>query len=189
LFTGTDLWSSLEISITRLVCDTFLGSNGLVMGDRLGMACSVEGRVPLVDHRLVETVIGLRKVNSDLPLGYKGWLKQALTGLVPPFVFQRRKRGFTPPWRSWIPALMRRYGADLSEGVLVERGVVLRSAAQRFRGSFDWLGRPMPLAYPTLVLEQWARGMLDLERAAKETQNRRSVEPDLRSSHDPKIHG
>ena len=188
LFTGNALWDSLETSITRLICDTFLGSNGLVMGDRLSMACSVESRVPLVDYRLVETVIGLRKANSDLPLGHKGWLKQALSDLLPPFVFQRRKRGFTPPWRAWTRALMDRYGSDMGNGLLVDRGIVTRAAAERFRGGFDWLGRPMPMAYPTLVLEQWARGMLAMERAAQDTPSRHGVEPDLRGSRDPTLH-
>jgi len=187
-FTGTKLWSELETSITRLVCDTYLRSNGLHMCDRLSMACSVECRVPLVDYRLVEVVIGLRKAKSDLPLGHKGWLKQALADLVPPFVFQRRKRGFTPPWRRWTRALMDRYGIEMGHGVLVDRGLILREAADRFRGGFDWLGRPMPLAFPTLVLEQWARGMLDLERTAKDAQTRRHGEPDLRGSRDPKTH-
>jgi asparagine synthase (glutamine-hydrolysing) len=187
-FTGRDLWPALETSITRLICETFLRSNGLIMGDRLSMASSVECRVPLVDYRLVEVVVGLRKANSDLPLGHKAWLKQALSDIVPPFVFRRRKRGFTPPWRSWTRALMERYGADMTHGVLVDRGFIRPQAADRFRGGFDRMGRPMPMAYPTLVLEQWARGMHSLERAAKAAQTSRQGEPDLCGSRAPMAH-
>lgn len=178
-FTGPELWPALEISITRLICETFLRSNGLVLGDRLSMASSVECRVPLVDYRLIEVVIGLRKVKSDLPLGHKAWLKQALADIVPPFVFRRPKRGFTPPWRQWTRALMDRYADDMARGILVDRGFVQSRAAERFRGGFDPLGRPMPKAFPTLVLEQWARGMVALERAAKQAQADRRGEPDL----------
>ena len=181
-FTGAEHWPSIEISITRLICDTFLRSNGLIMSDRLSMACSVETRVPLVDHRLVEVVIGLRKVTNDLPLGHKAWLKAAFRDLVPPFVFQRPKRGFTPPWRLWIRALMDRYGEDMRKGVLVERGFILCRAAERFQHGFDRLGRPMPLAFPTLVLEQWARGMVALESQGMVARAHRDGEPDLHPS-------
>jgi asparagine synthase (glutamine-hydrolysing) len=187
-FTGTELWPALEISMTRLICDTFLRSNGLVMGDRLSMASSVEARVPLVDYRLAELVVGLRKAKSDLPLGHKAWLKQALADLVPPFVFRRRKRGFTPPWRQWTIALMNRYGETMSRGVLVDRGIIAPKAAEDFRAAFDWMGRAKPLALPTLVLEQWARGLLALERTAKDLQSRHAGEPELTGRHASSAH-
>lgn len=182
-FTGSELWPDLEVSITRVLCDTYLRANGLHMGDRLSMAWSVEGRVPLVDYRLAEVTVGLRKAKSDLPLGSKAWLKQALSDLVPPFVFERRKRGFTPPWRQWTVALMDRYSDDMRAGVLVDRGIVLPAAAEGFRAGFDWMGRALPLAFPTLVLEQWARGMLDLERDAKQARSRDRGEPELGRRH------
>jgi asparagine synthase (glutamine-hydrolysing) len=187
-FTGEELWSSVETSVTRLICDTFLRANGLVMGDRLSMARSVECRVPLVDYRLAEVVVGLRKVKSDLPLGHKGWLKQALAEVVPPFVFQRPKRGFTPPWRRWTRALMDSYGPEMTDGVLVERGMLQRGAAESFLGGFDGLGRPMPLAFPSLVLEQWARGMTELARSALDEQSKRRGEPDLNDSRELMTH-
>lgn len=182
-FTGADLWPALETSITRIICDTYLRSNGLHIGDRLSMAWGVEGRAPLVDYRLAEVVVGLRKAKSDFPLGHKAWLKQALADLVPPFVFARRKRGFTPPWRAWTVALMQRYGESMKDGVLVERGILRRTAVEKFPAAFDWLGRALPLAFPTLVLEQWARGMVDLERSAKQSRESRRGEPELGSRH------
>jgi asparagine synthase (glutamine-hydrolysing) len=141
-----------------------------------------------VDYRLAEIVIGLRKATSDLPLGHKGWLKAALQDLVPPFVFQRPKRGFTPPWRQWTRALMAQYGADMLDGTLVDRGIIRRRAAERFRAGFDGLGRPMPLAFPSLVLEQWARGMILLERSANDSRTRRHGEPNLSGSRDLTMH-
>lgn len=179
VFTGAKWWADIEMSMTQLVCDTYLQSNGLVLSDRLSMANSVEARTPLVDYRLAELIIGLRKTRSDLSLGHKARLKGALSDLVPPFVFKRRKRGFTPPWRKWTRALMGRYGEDMATGVLVDRGIIRRDAAERFAGGFDWLHRPMPLAFPTLVLEQWARGMVGLERDARDRFAHRSGEPDL----------
>ena len=167
LFRGERLWADIETSVTVLNVMTYLRSNGLLLSDRLPMAASVECRAPLVDHQLAETVVGLRKGHSDFPLGHKAWLKAAVSGLVPEFVLRRRKQGCAPPWRSWTRALMARYGDDMADGVLVQRGFITRDAARRFRGGFDRLGRQMPLAQPTLDLELWAAGLAELERSSR----------------------
>jgi asparagine synthase (glutamine-hydrolysing) len=162
LFRGERFWSDLETSMVALNCATYLRSHGLLLSDRLLMATGVEGRAPLVDYQFAQTVIGLRKGRSDFALGQKAWFKAAVADLLPAFVIQRRKRGFTPPWRTWTRALMARHGRDMADGILVERGVLDRRATDRFRAGFDRLGRPMPLAQTTLDLELWARGMAAL---------------------------
>ncbi len=178
-FTGKDYWANLQQSLTERLCSTYLRSNGLVQMDRLGMACSVEGRAPFVDYRLVELVFGLRRYISDRHLGHKEWLKAAFRGTVPEEIFQRRKRGFTPPWRSWAPALMRAYGPDLEGGELVSAGVLSSRAVPKLRSTFDAFGRPTSLAFESLVLEQWARGVRSLSVAA---QSKWQGEPDLSGS-------
>ena len=120
-----------DVSVTRLICDTYLLCKPrTAQGDRLSMATSVEARLPLVDYRLVETVIGLRKAQPDHRLPPKHWLVSAVRDLVPQFVFERRKRGFRPPVREWAKALGNRYGSELSDGILVERRVLRRDAAE-----------------------------------------------------------
>ena len=64
------------------------------------MASSVELRLPLVDYRLVETVIGLHKAHPAPDSQSKQWLIEAVKDVLPPFVLSRRKRGFAPPWRA-----------------------------------------------------------------------------------------
>lgn len=159
LFTGPDLWDDLETSLTTLLCDSYLLSNGLVILDRQGMASSIEGRAPLVDYRLAELTVGLRKHQSDWGLGHKGWLKAALKPLLPPEVLRLRKRGFTPPWRAWAKALADRYGRELLDGELVARGILRPEAAQALAEPFDRIGRPAHMADAALSLEQWARKM------------------------------
>ena len=75
--------------------------NGIAQGERLAMASSVELRLPFMDHRLVETVIGLRRHATDAGLPAKAWLKAAAGDLVPPNILDRRKQGFAPPVRQW----------------------------------------------------------------------------------------
>lgn len=159
LFRGADLWERPDLAVTRLICQTYLLGNGIAQADRLSMAASVEGRLPLVDYRLIETVIGLRKAQRDDHEPPKLWLRNALRDIVPPFVFARRKRGFTPPWRSWTKAIFDRYGRDLPDGTLVARGLIARRAAEGLASGLGAGSTPKPLAWTTMVLEQWTRGM------------------------------
>jgi asparagine synthase (glutamine-hydrolysing) len=132
------------------------------------MATSVESRLPLVDYRLIETVIGLRKTQPDHRLPAKQWLRDAAHDLVPEFVFRRTKRGFTPPWRLWYSYLFQRFGEDLRSGVLVQHGILSPEAYRNVRGVGDGLGRPKPLLAHMFVLEAWAQGMQSLADSAKE---------------------
>ena len=64
LFTFDRAQPNLPVTLTRLICDTYLRENGVAQGDRLSMASSIELRLPLLDYRLVETVIGLRRAQT-----------------------------------------------------------------------------------------------------------------------------
>jgi asparagine synthase (glutamine-hydrolysing) len=165
--------------MTERLCSTYLRANGLNQTDRLSMACSVEARVPLVDYRLAEVVVGLRRHHDDLKLGHKAWLKSVFRDTVPPFVMERRKRGFTPPWRAWTRALMDTYGPEMSKGVLVSEGLIREDAVASLVRGFDALKRPMPFAMESLVLEQWARGMRSMSNGVRRV---RDAEPDLAGS-------
>lgn len=162
LFTFPGPWSNLDVRITRLICDTYLRGNGVVQADRLSMASSIETRLPLLDYRLVELVIGLRKTRSDRSLEPKAWLRRALRGLVPDWVSTRPKRGFTPPVADWHRALFTTYGGQLVDGYLVESGILRPEAARELA-----LGRfpsdtITPLTFKALVLEVWCRRMRKL---------------------------
>jgi asparagine synthase (glutamine-hydrolysing) len=103
--------------------------------DSATMATSVEGRVPFVDHRLVEYVNALplhyklrwksrrdeavaRSLNSD-PISErhdvpKYLLKQAFSdGRLPSEVVDRRKMGFPVPLGHWLREELGDYGRDL----------------------------------------------------------------------------
>jgi asparagine synthase (glutamine-hydrolysing) len=154
-----------DLKMTELFLSTYLLGNGIVQGDRLSMSASVESRLPLVDYRLVETVIGLRRNTEDWRLPPKTWLRDALSRTVPREVLERPKRGFTPPWREWTREIIHQHGGELPRGVLVEMGV-LRPADAAPR-PFDRFGRQAQGVMPALMLEMWARGMRDLEQARR----------------------
>jgi asparagine synthase (glutamine-hydrolysing) len=158
IFTFELPWPQIDVAITKLITETYLLENGIVQGDRLSMASSVELRLPLVDYRLAEIVVGLRKRHSDSHLEPKKWLKD---DIVPPFVMSRRKRGFTPPWRDWMRALSAAYGKELLDGYLVQHDVLSRSGAEQLRDQLSphALGVSSSLSLAALALETWCRQM------------------------------
>ncbi len=159
LFTQPDGWKNVEVAITKLIFETYLSENGIAQGDRLSMASSVELRLPLIDYRLVETVVGLRKQTPDAAAAPKGLLRQAAAQILPAWVLNRRKRGFAPPAQAWRDALERKYGDALPRGFLVERGIVSHEGVVRL------MREPKPDAvtsnfrFQLLLLEYWFQGM------------------------------
>jgi len=149
----------LDISITRLICETYLRENGIAQADRLSMVSSIELRLPLMDHRFVETVIGLRKGRKDHTLGPKHWFREALKGILPDWVLDRPKLGFNPPVREWHAALFAAYGDQLRGGYLVEAGVLAPTAAEYLAAGPYPEGERVALSFKALVLEIWCRQM------------------------------
>lgn len=157
LFTVPFPWPRIDILMTRLICETYLQENGIAQGDRLSMASSVELRLPLVDYRLVETVIGLRKASSDRGLPPKAWLRDALKTTVPAWLLNRPKSGFTPPLQEWHRAIFSAHGSALDDGFLVHSDVLTPSSAHELSKGPYSPQAGAPLSFKALTLELWGR--------------------------------
>lgn len=84
----------------------------LYLSDRLGMGNSLEIRSPLLDYKLVEFVSSLPnsiKYKKDNP---KSLMKEVLEGIVPDYILNAEKRGFTPP-NDFIKDVVRNYNYNL----------------------------------------------------------------------------
>lgn len=94
--------------------------------DKATMACSLEARLPLLDHRLVELAF-------QIPGHYKirGWstkriLKQAVESLIPSFVLKKPKHGFSVPTDPWFRGELKEFAFE-----------VLLDQSTRRRGYFN----------------------------------------------------
>lgn len=83
--------------IYHLLFKTWLPNNCLHLADRLSMAHSVELRVPMLDHRLVDYIQGLSRNERYYGLKGKEILKKLLQEKLPSDIVNRPKQGFTPP--------------------------------------------------------------------------------------------
>ena len=158
-FTFPRPWPSIPSTLTRLMCETYLMENGVAQGDRLSMASSVELRLPFLDHRLVETVIGLRKGRPDDQLTPKAWLREAVRDVLPPEILSRPKRGFGAPVGEWERALFARYGDSLRGGFLVSTGALDPSTIEMLARGDPAKGAVSPIFFRALVLETWCQAM------------------------------
>jgi asparagine synthase (glutamine-hydrolysing) len=126
--------------------------------DSVSMANSLEVRVPLLDHRLVEFVARLPKAAKYRPGVPKALLTEALSDVLPENVMGQSKRTFTLPWEVWMRGpLGVRISQDLSS-LTPELGQYMnpravRGAWQNFViGQTNW-SRPWSL----YVVNEWVR--------------------------------
>jgi len=112
-------WSHMQRrQYTDLV--TALPDNLLVKTDRMLMGFAVEGRVPFLDHRLVEFGLSLP---DDLKVRRhqgKWLLKHWATPLLPPGYLERPKRGFHVPVGDWLKGDV---AATLGRRLVENRGI------------------------------------------------------------------
>lgn len=141
---------------------SYLPLDILTKVDRMSMAHSLEARVPLLDHPLVEFAgtippeLLLRQGQTKLIL------KRAVRGLLPDSVLTKRKRGFAVPLGRWFGGPLRSFVHDLllSERSR-QRGVFETAAVERLLAG-DARGRDLGLPLWTLVsFELWCRAFLD----------------------------
>jgi asparagine synthase (glutamine-hydrolysing) len=149
-------------SLQRLDFENYLPLDILTKVDRTSMACSIESRVPLLDHPLVELAA---RIPAELKLRGgvgKHIFKRALEGRVPRAVLERPKRGFAIPLGRWFRGRL----SDVVEDLLLskasrERGIVRPAYVEDLLARHA-RGRPHDLELWTLIsFELWCRTFLD----------------------------
>jgi asparagine synthase (glutamine-hydrolysing) len=136
---------------------TYLPGDILAKVDRASMAVSLESRVPMLDHRVVEFA-------AALPMAYKWregqskWvLRQVLYRHVPRKLIERRKMGFGVPVGSWLRGPLRNWAAELVDARRVRQEGYLNSDMVSRAWWMHQRGTANLESYlwPVLMFQQW----------------------------------
>ncbi|HYZ26484.1 MAG TPA: asparagine synthase (glutamine-hydrolyzing) [Geminicoccaceae bacterium] len=145
---------------------TYLPDDILVKLDRASMAVSLEARVPLLDHRLVEFALQL-PLEAKLQAGRGKWLlRQLFTRYLPAELAERPKQGFAIPLADWLRGPLRDWAeALLDDRRLVDEGflnarTVRRKWQEHLSGSRNWSNQVWNL----LVFQAWQERWLGTGR-------------------------
>jgi asparagine synthase (glutamine-hydrolysing) len=93
-------------------CKFYLAGQNLANVDRASMACGLEVRAPFLDHAVVELAGRIPSRLKVRGLTTKYVLKEALRGVLPAGILDRRKQGFGVPIGHWLRGPLRDLMAD-----------------------------------------------------------------------------
>jgi asparagine synthase (glutamine-hydrolysing) len=157
-FDRTRGWEPLS-RIQYVDIKTYLVDDILTKVDRASMAHSLEVRVPLLDHEVMEYA-------ANIPARYKlhhgegkHIFKQALREILPSEVLNRRKMGFSIPLARWFRGELKELfeeqvlAQDAFIGGLFDVNAIRQWWAQHQRGTRDY----SPHLWALVVLECWGR--------------------------------
>jgi asparagine synthase (glutamine-hydrolysing) len=153
-------------SLNRMLAvdaETMLPDDLLMLTDKMSMATSLECRVPLLDHELVELAARMPEEVKIRGGRLKHAMKEAVSGLLPRDILERKKRGFGTPMGAWLKGeLAPLVRGLLSDSIVKSRGLLQFPAVQELIASheanrIDGTDRLMTL----LNLEIWSRLYLD----------------------------
>lgn len=152
-----------DSAVSCLELRTYMADTLLRDTDAMSMHHSLEVRVPLLDHPLVEAVLGLADSAKRRPGVSKALLAESLQDLLPANTGRQTKRTFTFPWAQWLRGpLGQQVSARLGEGLTPSLARLLDPAAVKavwqsfLAGETGW-ARPWSL----FVLNEWIRKHVD----------------------------
>jgi asparagine synthase (glutamine-hydrolysing) len=109
-------WENLPAFLQRMMWRDFVGylpDDVLVKVDRAAMSVSLETRIPLLDHHVIEFAFRLPDSLKQQGGCGKWLLRQVLNQYVPRALVDRPKRGFAAPLAEWLRGPMREWAENL----------------------------------------------------------------------------
>ena len=141
---------------------TWLPDDLLIKADKITMANSVELRVPLLDHKILEFAASLPSDFKVHGLKTKYIAKRCLSEQVPAEILNRKKAGFPVPYAEWLRTDLRSWIRDmLTDRKTLERNYFRKDTIERLlRANLESGSYPKEI-FSLAVLELWHREFLD----------------------------
>lgn len=153
-------------SLSRMLyVDTklWLPDDLLARGDKTSMAASIEGRVPLLDHKLVEFAATVPSNLKIKGLTRKYLLKKVASKFLPAEIIDRKKQGFPLPIAHWFRKEARGFIRDLlSPEAIRRRGLFDGAYVERLMSEHESAFADHSfLLWGLLNVELWHRAFID----------------------------
>jgi asparagine synthase (glutamine-hydrolysing) len=145
---------------------TWLPDDLLIKADKMTMANSLELRVPLLDHQLLEFAASLPANYKLKGASMKHILKRALARRLPAAILNRKKTGFPVPYATWLSNELRPAVAEvLLDDQTIGRGLFNRETVEKIITSPSSSHRYSKELFSLVTLELWQRMFLRKEVA------------------------
>ena len=154
---------------TMLYIDTktWLPDDLLIKADKMTMANSVELRVPLLDHKVLEFAAALPPSFKVHGFTTKYLAKKTLQKRIPKAILERRKAGFPVPYESWLRRDLKSWVSDvLFDKQSSERGYFDVKAVKQLLDRDQTHGGCSKEIFSLVALEMWHRVFLQQESYA-----------------------
>jgi asparagine synthase (glutamine-hydrolysing) len=144
---------------------TWLPDELLIKADKMTMANSVELRVPLLDHKLLEFAASLPPSYKLKGFARKFILKRVLSEAIPAEIRNRKKAGFPVPYESWLRNdLKGMVWAVLTDRRTIERGYFRKDAIEGMLKANENATDYSKEIFSLFALELWQRSFLEREQ-------------------------
>jgi asparagine synthase (glutamine-hydrolysing) len=141
---------------------TWLPDDLLLKADKMSMANSVELRVPLLDHKVLEFAASLPSSLKIRGLTTKYLAKKALGNRVPKSILNRPKTGFPVPYEAWLAKELRGWVRDvLLDRRTMTRGYFDTGRLERFLSASQNRGGNFKEIFSLVTLELWHRAFVE----------------------------
>lgn len=143
---------------------TWLPDRLLLKADKMTMANSLELRVPLLDHKVLEFAASLPDNQKLNGLTTKYIFKKILRNRIPKKIIKRKKAGFPIPYTNWLDKNISFVLDILMDKKSLERGYFNKQALQDLLLN-KWManGKYSMEIFNLLTLELWHRAFIDNE--------------------------
>ena len=136
---------------------SYLPDDILVKVDRASMHSSLETRLPMLDHRLINYVFRI-PIEKKIRFFKGKWiLKKVLDKYLPAKLYERPKKGFSVPMAEWLRGPLKQWAEKLIDPKRIERdgyfnpSLVQKKWEEHLSGKKNWES----LLWNILIFQLW----------------------------------